>query len=883
MPRNRRIADDVILLLAVAFAVGAIDSAHTEQPNADATRALSALFWASLALAIGWAGINRIRREGGRRPWFVLLVTGFLVWLIGHTARLVLLSEATRLDARVVAAPWVLGLVLTTIGLIGVAWPSGMSTSEALHITIDIGLGIAALAVIWSFVVVPRWPVRQDPAQMQAGSVAQWALFVGLAVMIVFIASGRRTSSLPLIQLTLLFAAFEVLLLSAVLRELANTPQGVVTYALLGYWFGIALLTLMLQRSSAEVEGQRQKNARVVVAFAVPGVLVFVAGLIIIDIAAQSRPDSILLSAAPVIWGVALTAVLVGSAQYMLTFRSQRNEEQMLRLAQSSESGWIGALLRDSSEYLFVLDTDTRIVYASPRTQAMLRIGERLHDVVLEPSKATLDTLLSGVAAQALESRPLEMTMQAQDGSRRITMMRMRPVQDVAFEGFVVSGTDETEARRLAEQLESTGQRDRLTGLLSSQGLSAALSAQCQTANELAYAVIDLVDFGIWNDSLGRNVGDEILRAVAMSLESLPDPVIAVGRVGGDSFGILLTAPEPHVAMLSCLRDVTGRLRELVIGDGTEFELSMRAGYTTSVPSTSGAANPDLILEQADVALRRGRRTRHATIVRFQKGMNEDLVQLLSAELLVREAINKESVVVQYQPVISLRDGHPVSVEALVRIQSGNDLIQPGSFIEAAERTGLIMDVDRAVRRIVCEDWPTISAASSLRQIAVNVSEKELTMSLADELEASGCIENISVEVTESSILTNPDEAGECLRRIQAAGGKVGIDDFGTGYSSMAQIASLPCDLLKIDRSFVASMIEDPKSMSLVRAMIRLGHDLGLEIVAEGVESVDQAASLRALGCDYAQGFYYSRPKDLSDLLAWLAEQPGPTSTPHSV
>ena len=140
----------------------------------------------------------------------------------------------------------------------------------------------------------------------------------------------------------------------------------------------------------------------------------------------------------------------------------------------------------------------------------------------------------------------------------------------------------------------------------------------------------------------------------------------------------------------------------------------------------------------------------------------------------------------------------------------------------AAERTGLISEVDRAVRSRVVQDWDALARMSDIKRISVNVAEKELVPGLADELLASGKVSNLVVEVTESSILSNPQEAGETLRRIRAAGGLVAIDDFGSGYSSMAQIASLPCDILKIDRGFVASMLEQPKSMSLIRAMIQL-------------------------------------------------------------
>jgi diguanylate cyclase (GGDEF)-like protein len=875
MPPLQRTLNTVVLALAglCAVAAGMIEQSR---PGLDTIRPwFVGGFWFFAAVAFGWAGIHRVRREVGRRRWFIFLTAGALFWLTANFVRIALLPDNLQSDPYLIAACWALGLPLVLIGLTGLAWPPGIHRTEALHIAVDSALSIGALLYIWTLFVLPRWEVPAASAQAQVGSLGRWAYFLAMSVLVLFIASSRRTGSLPLKQLLLLFGGMEVLFVMGTVREIVVAAGGPATFALVGYWAGVTMIVAMLQRSAAEVETPRQQATRTVIAFLLPASLVLIAGLLVIDLALESEPDSRLLAVAPILWASALLGVAVASAAYMLRLRQDRHGELTSQLSESAERGWIGALLRDSSEYVFVLDPTGRIVYASPRSQNVLKTTTHLHELVFVPSSSELDQLLSGVVAQATPAGPHQMIMHAADGSMRIVLVHLRPVREVSFAGFVVSGTDVTAERHMAAQLESTGQRDQLTGLLSPSSLARsvadALSEIAGSQDGLAYAVFDLVDFGVWNDSLGRDVGDEILRTVASQTDGLLGGVRAVGRVGGDSFGILLRDPAPLTSMQVCLDALSNRLRGLILADDSEVELSFRAGFTIVEAGTADSLTAANLAEQADVALRRARRSRHAMTVRFQKGMNEDLVRMLTAEVLVREALNKDGLAVHYHPIVSLTDGHVMAVEALVRIISGDgDLVHPGVFIEAAERTGLISEVDRAVRSRVVQDWDALARMSDIKRISVNVAEKELVPGLADELLASGKVSNLVVEVTESSILSNPQEAGETLRRIRAAGGLVAIDDFGSGYSSMAQIASLPCDILKIDRGFVASMLEQPKSMSLIRAMIQLGHDLGMQIIAEGVESVEQEASLRALGCDFGQGFFYTRPVPLPELLDWV-------------
>lgn len=878
MPRTARRADSALFLLAGVLCVAAL-LADENAANAITGHLLASAFWLVSAIAFGWAGWDRTRREGGRKPWFLLLTAGGVLWLVGQGVRYAVLWDATTTDATTASLPWLLGLPLGLAGLIGMAWPTGMERQDLLHLIVDSMLGIGALAVIWSLVIVPRWGMP-DGADGVTASMGRWALFVGLCVLIVFIVSSRRLGALPLTQLLLLLGGLAVVLISATIRELIADNESTVTYTLLGYWIGICLIGAMLQRSPAETETSAMSATRSVVAFLSPFGLVMAAGVVVIGLAAESRPDSTLLAIAPILWLLVLSAVAVAGAMSLLRLRDHRHTGLSAQLTMSAERGWISALLRDSSEYVFVLDPRGTIVYSAPKSQATLGDADSLHQLIVDPSHHDLDTLLSGIIAEALPPGPYEMALRAADGSPRAVEIHLRPVKEVAFEGFVVTGTDVTDSRSLAARLESTVTHDPLTGLLSAEAFKAELAEElqiCQSSGDgLAVAMLDLTDFGVWNESLGRDVGDAILKAVAGALESMPDSVKTVARVGGDSFGLLIADRAPRKAMETSLDGLEQRLRGLILASDSEIEIGFRVGFTVMAPHPRLLPTDAQLLEQADIALRRARHSRHARAVQFRAGMNQDLVRRLAAEGLVREALANDGLLAHYQPIVSLTDGRVTAVEILARIRTPDGrLIAPNDFIEAADYAGLIGELDHRMRELAAQDLPLLARATDpdLR-ININVAEVELTSGLAHELRQLGIAQHVTIEVTEASVLSNLGAAQVALQSIRRSGGLVAIDDFGTGYSSLSQIASLPCDVMKIDRSFVSGMLQSPKTMSLVRAMIQLSHDLGLIIVAEGVEDADQAAALRALECDRAQGFYFSRPLALPDLLDWLTRSP---------
>ncbi|MBK9435267.1 MAG: EAL domain-containing protein [Actinobacteria bacterium] len=647
------------------------------------------------------------------------------------------------------------------------------------------------------------------------------------------------------------------------------------TPSIFGYWIATCMFVAMLQRSPAEAEGVRQEEQRDLLAFLAPMALIAVAGLIVIQLAAQSRPDSLLLKVAPVLWVLGILAVGTASSTLMRRLGAQIQEATSDQLTLSAEQGWIKVLLQDTSSFAFVLNRAGDTVYASPSTTDMFGASPDFTSIVCSPSRSDLQSLLAGVTRQAIRPGPHEMLLDSPSGRRELEV-HIRPVRDIDFDGFVITGEDVTETRLLEARLESTGQHDQLTGLLSREAMITKISGSLRglrTPNNLGLALIDINDFGAWNDSLGRQAGDEILQVVAEKLELMPRTATAVGRYAGDSFGFIIEGDNVIQSMETCLDQLSERLQGVILSNGSEVDLRFRAGYAVTDGTTVRSSAEELV-ERADIALRRSRHSRQSTRVAYRPGMNEDLIRRLTAERTVHDALARDRLRVYYQPIVSLVDGHVSRVEALVRIHTANGVVLgPEEFLEAAEHSRRRQAVDRRVREIAAGDWQAIAEATheDLR-INVNVTEADLNADLVDEMTplVAG---HLTIEVVESAVLSNPEQAHHVLAAIRRAGATVAIDDFGTGYSSMSHIAGLPCDILKIDRSFVNAMLHERKSMALVQAMIQLAHDLGLQAVAEGVENTEQEATLRALGCEAAQGFHYSRPVPLDQLLVWLFER----------
>jgi len=880
--RSVRIWHWVLLAGALGCAMAGVVLGGPGGSNAHAGRLFAAAFGVLAGVAMVWASAERATREPHRYQLFLISGIGTGIVLMGQTlGYLATANDPGHFDPRIETLPLLIGMPLACYGAVRLTWPPGMSRRERQFVLIDSALAVSAMWVIWVQMIAPPWAPVADSDLTAFTGVDQILLFLGFTLVIVLMAASRRMGAMPLPQLLLMLGGVLVWLVSDLVGELGRDRIDSVTVSIIGYTVATAMLVGMAHRSAAEVETPRQTKWRDGLSLLLPMLLLLFGGLLVIRSAAATLSPGVLAMSA-VVWILMLVGLTYTRIVSMMDMRASQTLLMSALLAESAARGWVGALLRDSSEYVLVLDRHGNTVFASPRTQNDLAQAARLEDIVIEPDPSALQTLLAGIAAQSVSAGPYEMLLRDDEGGQREVEVHLRPVIDMEFEGFVVIGTDITDVRRLTRSLDSTRRRDGLTGLLSPGAIHTEVAAQLTVGLskgfEVLVAVLDLIDFGVWNDSLGRQGGDEILKSVARQFEGLPPEVKAVGRVDGDTFAIVMACPYASSALEGVVERLERSLTGLILSTDVEVDLTFRLGYSIATPGQ--ISDPGQLMEQADVALRRARKSKQARMVQFSPGMNEDLVNRLSAELRIREALNTDGIIVHYQPILSLTDGSVQAVEALARLRTPHGaVIGPDAFMEAAEYSGLVTLIDREVRRQVASDWHSIAALTGedLR-ININVSQVELVGELAAELEQARLTRRVIVEVTEASLLANPEVAWETLETIRRAGGIVAIDDFGTGYSSLSQIVALPCDMIKIDRSFVSDMSETSTTSRLVRAMVQLAEDLGLQTVAEGVETGEQAAILRALGCNRAQGFHYSPPLPLTDLLRWIMQRREPPS-----
>lgn len=855
-------------LSAIAATTGAIANVGNSQ--------LPWLHWAAAAFAatagaaVLWAGMERAGRERRRRRYIVLFAMGAAIWLFGQAiGYMVAANDPGLFDPRVETIPFLLGLPLAIVGAVGLARPAAMDRRDVLDATIDATMGAVALLIIWSVAVIPQWaPPRPD--RIPLSRIDQGLLLAACVTTVILIAFSRKPGSLPLPQLMLFIGGCLLVVIADLVGQFGPDRLTEITVSVVGYWVGSTLLVAMFHRSAAEVEPPADARIRLAFAVGVPFGLVLIAGLLLLDTAQMALPNSALLKILPALWVITLLAVGISRATLSQSRRLARSASSAAQLSESAEFGWISALLRDSSEYVFVVDVHGSIVYCSPRCQQRLAHADTFAEVVESDHPEELRTLFTGVLAGAVPTGPYDMLMRGLEGEQREVEVHLRTVREVSFEGFVITGTDVTDTRRLVARLDLTHRYDELTGLLSRDAFIADVMRVENSAMPVGVAMLDLNDLGVWNETLGRGGGDAILQAVARHLDTLPGEIVAVGRVAGDGFGLLAVCTAPEQIIESVLDRVTTALRGLLLPDDTEVDVSFRAGYAVTTSEQQVIAQQ--LIDQADVALRRARSSRRSSVVRFRPGMNDALVRRLTTEQVIREALTDDRVEVHYQPIVNLRDDSVRTLEALVRLRAAKgQLLMPGEFISAAEYSGLLRDIDRRVREIVARDWPQLAGRIGADvRVSFNVHEMELNDALVTELLSADLAAKIVVEVTEDSLLSRPEQAVAALSALRAAGALVAIDDFGTGYSSLSQILSLPCDILKIDRSFIANMAIEPRTTSLVRATIQLAHDLGLSTVAEGVESAEEVAALRAMGCDRVQGFRYSRALPLPEVLQWL-------------
>ncbi|HVU72320.1 MAG TPA: EAL domain-containing protein [Mycobacteriales bacterium] len=429
---------------------------------------------------------------------------------------------------------------------------------------------------------------------------------------------------------------------------------------------------------------------------------------------------------------------------------------------------------------------------------------------------------------------------------------------------------------------------DALTGLpnrlLFRDRLEQAVENARETGTTSALILLDLDHFKEVNDTLGHSVGDVLLREVGERLSHSVRAHDTVARLGGDEFAVLMTnmanedeARARAVTIVDALRRPVGA-DELVARLGLEIEGSMGLALTPH-----DGVDPDELLQFADVALYRSKEMR-TPLQAYEAGGGETFFDLaLLAEL--REAVEGEQLILEYQPVLSTDTGKVDVVEALVRWRHPErGLVLPEDFVPAAESTGLVRPLTVYVLARALRERQEMAARGLAVRIAVNVARRNLLdptfpAEVARLLDAHAVPpEALELEITESSLLSDPERAAGVLAELHRMGVRVSLDDFGAGYSSLSHLGRLPVDALKVDQSFVRGMGRgDAASAAIVRSVVDLGHALGMTVVAEGVEDAVQAAQLVGVGCDGLQGWYVARPMPASKLPAWMRSE-GPNT-----
>jgi diguanylate cyclase (GGDEF)-like protein len=442
------------------------------------------------------------------------------------------------------------------------------------------------------------------------------------------------------------------------------------------------------------------------------------------------------------------------------------------------------------------------------------------------------------------------------------------------------------EAAVAAESLHRSALYDPLTALPNRLLFMERLAHAAERARrhgdaQFAVLFLDLDRFKVVNDSLGHQVGDELLVAITSRLATCVRGEDTVARLGGDEFAVLLENILDVADATRVAERIACELTAPVNLNGYEVFSSASIGIALS---SSSYDRPEYLLRNADMAMYRAKTAGIGQYEVFDRAMHAEALARLQLETDLRRAVERSEIHVVYQPVISLKTGRVTGFEALLRwAHPAQGSISPADFIPVAEETGLILPIGRWVLEESCRqlrEWQDLFGRPNDLSMGVNLSVKQfsqpdLTGRVRQILADTGIDPAmLKLEITETVIVQNTEFATHTLRELKALGVQVYMDDFGTGYSSLSYLHRLPLDALKIDRSFIAEMDTDERTYQLVRAIVTLAQSVDVEVVAEGVVATRQVAELRSLGCEYAQGFFFSRPVVADQAEAMLARDP---------
>ncbi|MGE5657267.1 MAG: EAL domain-containing protein [Actinomycetota bacterium] len=568
----------------------------------------------------------------------------------------------------------------------------------------------------------------------------------------------------------------------------------------------------------------------------------------------------------------------------------KHESEQRLREKQQ----WLSTILKSIGDAVIANDIEGNITFMNPVAETLTgwkqeeAIGQaitQVFNIVDENYHQPIESPVVAALRQGITvGLPEHTLLLAKNGVEKPIDDSAAPIKDESgsIKGVVLIFRDITEKKQAQAELLKNAFYDKLTGLPNRAFFTEDLQKVATRPEEperlFAVLFLDIDRFKWVNDSLGHRIGDQLLIAIARRLEASVGEHHTVARLGGDEFAILLKNLED--ADTAC-RTAERILQELGLPfstEGCEVFVTASIGIALSPISYD---QPEDIIRNADIAMYRAKSLGKDRYEVFDRVMYTQVRRMLELENDLRRAIVNQEFKVYYQPIVSISTNKIISLEALVRWQHpARGLVSPAEFIPLAEETGLIVLIDWWVLREACfqmQKWQEQIAIHPPLSISVNLSSKQfvqpnLVAQVQQILKETGLdAHRLRLEITESALIDNTESATAVLWELKTLGIQLSIDDFGTGYSSLSYLHRFPIDTMKIDRSFISSIDRDRENLEIVRAIVMLAHNLGMDVIAEGVETAAQLAKIAELQCESGQGYWFTKPLEAAALEAFLA------------